>query len=101
MPLRNLKNLRDRIDTILDRRAKNAAKSEYDRSVFINAVSAARQTILSVPECDRPEQYLIDIKNALNTLFETYNDTSGEFTNGRAAIGDIRMDIVRLSADFE
>ena len=100
MPSPALKKLRQSIDDILDRRAASAAQSEYDRSVFIGAVSAARQVIMSVPESDRPERYLADIRKALSALFDTYNDTSGEFTNGRAAIGDIKLDIARLSEDL-
>ena len=36
------------------------------------------------------------VQAALSALFDTYNDTSGAFTNGRAAIGDIRLDVARL-----
>lgn len=81
---------------ILQRRAQQAAQSDYDRSVLISAVAAAREVIVAVPEADQAHVYLRQVQAALSALFDTYNDTSGAFTNGRAAIGDIRLDVARL-----
>lgn len=81
---------------ILQHRGEQAAQSDYDRSVLIGAVAAARDVIDAVPDADQASGYLSQVQAALSALFDTYNDTSGEFTNGRAAIGDIRLDVARL-----
>ena len=89
--------LRKKIDRILKTRAEKAAQSEYDISVCVRAVRAASDAVDSIPVHGDVRLYHRAVLQALSRLSETYNDSSGEYTNGRAAIGDVHLDIMALA----
>ena len=97
----NAPSVKQALDAILQRRAEQAGQSDYDRSVQIFAVVAAREVVEAVPEGASARDYLGQVQQALTRLFDIYNDRSGTYTNGRAAIGDIRLDVARLIDDLD
>lgn len=101
MSHRDLHTVKQALDAILERRGRQAAESDYDRGVWISAVAAARDAVEAIPVADHAQAYLGAVEDALDRLFNSYNDTSGDYTNGKAAIGDIRLDVARLSAGSE
>lgn len=100
MILKTALDVYDAVSEIMEARAIQAANSEYDRVVSIDAVAAARKATDAVAIEGTNILYHAAIQSQLNTLFSTYNDTSGQYTNGRAAIGDILSDIAQLSQRF-
>jgi hypothetical protein len=97
MILKTAHDVHDAVSEIIKARALNVANSEYDRVVLIDAVAASRKAADAVAIEGSSTLYHAAIQSQLNTLFSTYNDTSGQYTNGRAAIGDILSDIAQLS----
>lgn len=85
------------LSKIINVRRVKAAASEYDRDVFIDAVAAARKTIDSVSATGTAKSYHKTVQSRLDHLLDNYKDTAGQYTNGRAAIGDILSDISELS----
>lgn len=94
-----LVEIRTTIESVFARHAEKAAQAEYDKSVFISAVAAARDVCRNLPVTGTADTYLQSVLDALDELFSNYNDTDGEYTNGRAAIGDVRRDIANLKND--
>ena len=88
--------LKQALDDIIADRAQKAAASAYDQSVLICAVSAARDAIEEVAQRGSICAYQDEVLRTLSNLRETYNDSSGEYTNGKAAIGDIYMDVYAI-----
>ena len=77
------------IETIFAERGLAAARSEYDRSVCVEAVRAARLVFESVPVVGDGPDYVRSVLAALAPLYETYHDPDGVYTSGRGVIGDV------------
>ena len=85
--------LRDQILAAVAQHAVAAQESQYDRTVCITAVGAARSTVEAIaPDC-ASQDFGSRVLCALNSLHQTYNDTDGEYTNGRGVIGSLIADI--------
>jgi len=97
MILKTIEQVQRALTKIINARGVKAAASEYDRDVFIDAVAAARKTIDSVSTTGSPKSYHKTVQSRLDHLLDNYNDTAGQYTNGRAAIGDVLSDISELS----
>ena len=92
--------LRNRIADIVAEHALSAQKSQYDVSVCISAVAAARQVIESVSPNLSPERYADKVRQELASLQAGYNDTDGQYTNGRGVIGSLSGDVSSVLRDL-
>lgn len=88
--------LRRAIEKIVAKRAIEASQMPYDTKVWVGAVDKARRVFENVALADTVEVYHKDVVSALSETSETYNDSDGEYTNGRAGIGDILYDVMGL-----
>ena len=88
--------LHQKITSVFARRSAAAAQSQYDRSVCIRAVGAAREVFEGVSIEGSATEYCQTVLAALGPLLENYNDPDGEFTSGRGVLGDIYSDIYSL-----
>lgn len=88
--------LRAAIDKIMARHSARAADSQYDRSVCILAVAAARDELEAVPDEDDVVAYGQAVVSALASLSKTYHDPDGEFTSGKGVVGDVYRDVLAL-----
>jgi hypothetical protein len=84
------------IKAIIERRSVEAAQSPYDRKVCILAVSAAQDAVNRVPVEATATEYCQRVVAVLSALQDSYNDPDGEYTSGKAPIGDIYFDVWRL-----
>lgn len=84
------------ISKILNARSLKAAQSQYDRTVCISAVRAARDVFESVPIDGTAAEYGQAVAAALGELQDTYNDPDGEYTSGKGPIGDVYHDVSSL-----
>jgi len=82
-----------RIQKVLDAHALKAAASEYDRSVCIIAVAAARKTVWEYLENTGPYVDEEALLQRLLDLHASYYDPDGEYTSGKGTIGDLIADI--------
>ncbi len=92
----NAVELRDAITEIFAERSKLAAQSEYDKSVCIRAVAAARDRFLTVAVTGDAIKYGQSVLQTLTTLRKTYNDSDGKYTSGKGSIGDVLLDVTAL-----
>ena len=88
--------LRGRIADVVVEHALSAQKSQYDISVCISAVSAARAVIDNISPDLPPQRYAEKVRAELATLQAGYNDTDGQYTNGRGVIGSLSGDVSRV-----
>lgn len=88
--------LRDRIAEIVTEHALSAQKSQYDVSVCISAVAAGRQVIEGISRDLTPQEYAERVRAELASLQSGYNDTDGQYTNGRGVIGSLSGDVSRV-----
>lgn len=88
--------LKRAIETIFAERTQKASQSEYDRSVLLGAVAAARDAVENVAWTDAADAYKEDLLETLSELRASYNDPDGQYTNGKAMIGDIYTDFYAL-----
>lgn len=80
--------------TVVDMHSERARKSQYDIGVAINAVACARQTVLELPvESIEEDDYGQSVIAALTTLRHGYNDTDGQYTNGKGVLGSLIDDL--------
>ena len=86
-------NQRGIVDALMKQHAKRARESEYDRSVSIAAISAARGIVLALPDDLRDSEYSSALLYELHGLMAGYDDPDGEFTSGKGAIGSLVSDI--------
>lgn len=84
------------ICTVIEMRALDAAQSAYDRSVCIAAVAAARACVERVSVEGSALDYGKAVLATLEPVYDTYHDPDGEFTSGKASIGDVYSHIARL-----
>jgi hypothetical protein len=82
-----------KIQKVLDAHALKAAASEYDRSVCIIAVAAARKTVWDYFESTGPYVKEEMLFQRLLDLHASYYDPDGEYTSGKGIIGDLIADI--------
>ena len=78
---------------MLDAHAQKAAASEYDRSVCISAVAAARSTISEYIESTGPHINAEVLMQRLQQLHTGYHDPDGEYTSGKGVVGDLIADL--------
>ena len=87
------------IKAIIEKRSVEVSQSQYDMKVCVGAVGAARDIFESVPVEGTAAVYGQAVAAALSKLRDTYNDPDGEFTSGKAPIGDVYYDVSRLLDD--
>ena len=85
------------LETFAERSLK-ASQSQYDRGVNIRAVMTAREVFKAVPVHGTAAEYHRHILTEIAALKDHYNDPNGEYTSGKAPIGDVYMDIYSLMA---
>ncbi len=88
------------IRSIMHKRGVAASQSQYDKSVCISAVGAASATYERVPVTGTAAEYGQAVVAVLNELYNTYHDPEGEYTSGRAPIGDVYYDVSRIVDDL-
>ncbi len=80
------------IKRIMDKRDKDALASQYDVSVCINSVAAARQGFEAVPVHGTVKEYSQAVLDILSKLTNDFYDSDGEYTS-KGLIGDIYLDV--------
>jgi hypothetical protein len=88
--------MKDNIAALIDKRSIEAGQSQYDRHVCANAISTTRDIFNRVRVEGTASEYGQAVISALSDLRETYNDTDGEYTSGKAPIGDVYHDVLIL-----
>ncbi len=78
---------------MLDAHAQKAAASEYDRSVCISAIAAARRAVREYLESTGPQVDADVLLQRLHELHANYHDPDGEYTSGKGVIGDFIADL--------
>lgn len=86
-------NLIDRINSKVEKHALAAQSSQYDSAVAITAVARARKVIANVFEGSNSKNPRVEILANLLELHSNYNDTDGEYTNGKGVLGNLIADI--------
>ena len=89
----NARSLYEKIAIIVTEHALSAQKSQYDVSVCISAVAAGRQVIEGISRNLSPSEYADRVRADLASLQAGYNDTDGQYTNGRGVIGSLSGDV--------
>jgi len=84
------------IQKIVRNRAIEASQIPYDTKVWIGAVEEARRVFERVSVAKPVEAYHKAVVQALSEASETYNDSDGEYTNGRGGIGNVLYDVMGL-----
>ncbi|NNE24789.1 MAG: hypothetical protein HKN11_19495 [Rhizobiales bacterium] len=85
--------MRTAFDAVLTRHALAAQASEYDRSVAVTAIAAARAVITGAAVEGSAGDYGRTVYAAVASLHQTYNDPDGEYTNGRGVLGSLLGDL--------
>jgi len=85
--------MRTLFDEVLTRHALAAQASQYDRSVAVTAIAAARAIITNATVEGSAEDYGQSVYAAVASLHQTYNDPDGEYTNGRGVLGSLLGDM--------
>ena len=80
---------RNVIKKIMAEQAIKEANSQYDKSVCITAVAAARDRFEDVEVSGSASEYVERVYAAISELQDNYNDSDGEYTNGKAPIGSV------------
>ena len=87
------------IAKIFEKQMADAERSEYDWKVCVNAVAAARAVFAKVPVSGSAGHYLQSVLMALEPVYESYYDPDGEYTSGKASIGNVFSDLLNLRSD--
>lgn len=85
--------LKTHIIAAVAKHAVAAQASQYDRTVCISAVAAARSVVEDIIPDNPPQNYGEQVLCALKSLLQTYNDPDGKYTNGRGVIGSLLDDV--------
>ena len=80
---------RNVIKKIMAEQAIKESNSEYDKSVCISAVAAAGDRFEEIEVSGSASEYVGRVYDAISDLQDTYNDSDGEYTNGKAPIGSV------------
>ena len=75
--------------------------SEYDRSVCITAVAAARDTFEAVEVAGSASEFVGRVYDAIRELQDNYSDSDGEYTNGTAPIGNVLSRVYDLKRKID
>ena len=89
--------LRNLILATVAKHAVAAQASQYDRSVSITAVAAARSIVEEISPDNPSQDYGDRVLSALRSLHQTYNDPDGEYTNGRGVVGSLLGDVEAIA----
>ena len=89
--------LRAAIDAIVEEQRRSASASPYDWKVCVMAVGAAAAALDRVPVEGSAADYAAQVLATLTALRDTYDDPSGEHTNGSSEIGSIVSRVARLA----
>ena len=84
---------RDLVLVLLEKHARKARESEYDRAVCISAISAARDVVTAVPNDGNDRDYAASVLSRLCDLMEHYHDPDGVYTSGKGVLGALVSDI--------
>ena len=88
--------MRAAIEKLFNTRSVEAAQSQYDAKVCVRAVGAARDVWDRVAIEGTAPQYGQRVLDALEPVYDDYNDPDGEYTSGKAAIGDVFYNIMGI-----
>jgi len=88
--------LKRAVKALISKRAIEASLMAYDVSVWVGAVAEARRVFERVDPVEPVAAYHKAIVQALSEASDTYNDSDGEYTNGRGGIGDVLYDVMGL-----
>ncbi len=88
---------KQRILSLVDKHARKAMESEYDRSVAIAAIAAARAVVLALSDELSAISTKSQAKTALGELIVNYTDTDGLYTSGKSVIRSLYDDVNSLS----
>ncbi len=97
--LKSAQQMKAAIKAIIVKRSLAANQSQYDRKVCVGAVGAASDVFERVPVEGTAIEYGQAVVAVLSELHDTYNDSDGEYTSGRAPIGDVYYDVSGLLND--
>lgn len=86
-------NQQEIVRSVINKHAKKAGGSEYDRGVAISAISASRDVILAVPTNLSTEEFSARLLSDLQELLSRYHDPDGEYTSGKGVIGALIDDL--------
>lgn len=89
------------INSIVSKHAIDAQTSQYDRTVCITAVAAARSVIEGVIPDNPSQNYGEQVLCALKLLLQNYNDPDGKYTNGRGVLGSLLGDVEALMRNVD
>ena len=94
-------NVKERVMAIIAEHAIKARNSQYDIGVAITAIASAETTVTDLHESlFSTDDYAQEVVGALRTLRDEYNDTDGQYTNGKGILGSLTDDIyVALSKE--
>ncbi len=92
-------NIKNWAKSIIEKHAKAAQCSQYDRKVAVTAISNARIVIDKVIAKPDVENYKAEIVAALIVLQSEYHDPDGEFTNGKGVLGSLIDDFASALSD--
>lgn len=85
--------LKAQILAVVAKHAIAAQASQYDRSVCITAVATVRKLVEGISTDNQLQDYSENVSTSLNALREAYNDTDGQYTNGKGVIGSLQGDV--------
>ncbi len=87
-------SMQNQIEAIIDVHAQKARDSQYDRSVAISAIAAARAAVKEML-AGLPDEHLRDqVLARLLELKSAYHDPDGVYTNGKGVIGALIDDMI-------
>jgi len=78
---------------LIDKHARKAHESQYDRRVAVAAIGTVREEIQKIPVDLIPQDYADRVIEQLKILMRTYHDPDGEYTSGKGVIGDVSFDV--------
>ena len=88
--------MRAAIMAIMKKRSIEASQSQYDMKVCVRAVGVASDVFERVPVEGAAIEYGQAVVAVLSQLQDNYNDSNGEYTSGKAPIGDVYFDVSSL-----
>ena len=94
MPVTTAEEMHAVINRIFAKHSIKAAESQYDRKVCVLAVGTARDVFMRVPIEGTATEHGQAVLKALEPLSNNYNDPDGEYTSGKAPIGDVFCEIM-------
>ena len=89
-----MREVKETVKSIIDEHAVKVQANQYDRHIAVSAVASARKRVdelqLETVPADKQARTVID---ALIQLRLEYSDPDGEYTNGKAILGNLIDDV--------